>query len=162
MTTKEIALNECVKIADPTLREAVINSIEKSGDWVGAVSAFHSLYECPDDTAIGTSVEVRHMSDDRLDLRLELIREEFEELTESTKKRDVIEMADALGDIAYVVVGFALEMGIDLNAVVAEIHASNMTKLGEDGKVIRREDGKVLKGPNYRKPDIKSVLRFRD
>lgn len=162
MTTKEIALNECAKITDPVLREAVIKSIVTSGDWVGAVSAFHSIYECPDDTAIGTSVEVQHMSDDRLGLRLELIREEFEELTEATGKRDVIEMADALGDIAYVVVGFALEMGIDLNAVVAEIHASNMTKLGEDGNVIRREDGKVLKGPNYRKPDIKSVLRFRD
>ncbi len=60
------------------------------------------------------------------------------------------------------VTGFALEAGIDLNAVIAEIQASNMTKLGEDGQVIRREDGKVMKGTGYVKPDIAAVLRYRD
>lgn len=72
--------------------------------------------------------------------------------------RNGVEIADALGDLVYVIYGFALEMGYDLRAVIKEIHASNMTKLGEDGKPIYREDGKVLKGPNYVKPNIPAVL----
>lgn len=161
MTTKEIALAACEKIKDADLRQFVKDSLGE-GNWVNAVQAFHRLYECPDETASGVVEGLPYMSDERLELRLDLIREEVEELEEATAVRDEVEMADALGDIIYVVVGFALEMGIDLNKVVAEIQASNMTKLGADGEVIRREDGKVLKGPNYCKPDIKSVLRYRD
>lgn len=74
--------------------------------------------------------------------------------------RNGTEVADALGDLIYVIYGFALELGYDLRAVVEEIHASNLTKLGEDGKPILREDGKVLKGPNYREPNIPAVLGF--
>lgn len=161
MTTKEIALAACNKIADPELKQYVIDSINSRGDWVQSVKAFHRLYDCPDRTEEGLSEGLPQMSDDRLELRLNLIREEVEELEVATEKRDEIEMADALGDIIYVVVGFALEMGLDLNEVIAEIQASNMTKLGADGQVVRREDGKVLKGPNYRPPNIASVLRYR-
>jgi len=74
--------------------------------------------------------------------------------------RNGVEVADALGDLIYVIYGFALEMGYDLRAVVEEIHASNLTKLGADGKPIYRDDGKVLKGPNYREPNLPAVLGF--
>lgn len=71
---------------------------------------------------------------------------------------DLVATADALGDINYVVAGAGHEYGIQLDVVGDEIHASNMTKLGEDGEPIYNEDGKVMKGPNYRKPDIAGVL----
>lgn len=87
-------------------------------------------------------------------LRLELIREEFEELTVATNAMDMIEIADALTDILYVVYGAGHAFGIDLDACFAEVHDSNMSKLGADGKPIYREDGKVLKGPNFRSPDL--------
>jgi len=77
-------------------------------------------------------------------------------------KRNGREVADALGDLVYVIYGLALEMGYDLRDVIREIHASNMTKLGEDGKPIYREDGKVLKGPNYMKPNIPAALKWED
>jgi predicted HAD superfamily Cof-like phosphohydrolase len=73
---------------------------------------------------------------------------------------NIVETADGLGDIVYIAYGEALKRGIDLDAVIAEIHASNMSKLGEDGKPIIREDGKILKGPSYRKPDLARVLFF--
>jgi len=87
-------------------------------------------------------------------LRLELIREEFEELTVATNAMDIIEIADALTDILYVVYGAGHAFGIDLDACYREVHSSNMSKLGEDGKPIYREDGKVLKGPHFRSPDL--------
>lgn len=91
-------------------------------------------------------------------LRWNLIEEEVGELNEALGLGDIVEIADALGDIAYVVYGAAISFGIDLDAVLTEIHRSNMSKLGEDGKPIYREDGKVLKGPNFFKPDLKKVL----
>ena len=87
-------------------------------------------------------------------LRLELIREEFEELTVATNAMDMIEIADALTDILYVVYGAGHAFGIDLDACYAEVHDSNMSKLGADGKPLYREDGKVMKGPNFRAPDL--------
>lgn len=114
---------------------------------------------------------------DRTMLRLELIREEFCELLEAAGFNDAAEeiravylnpdidwnpdlvgIADALGDLEYVVNGAALEHGIDLPAVVKEIHRSNMTKLGPDGKPIYREDGKILKGEGYEPPNLEAVL----
>ena len=71
---------------------------------------------------------------------------------------DIVEVADALGDLEVVINGFALEAGIPLPSVIAEIHRSNMSKLGADGEPILREDGKILKGPNYTEPDIEGVL----
>ena len=91
-------------------------------------------------------------------LRLELIREEVEELTVATNAMDMIEIADALTDILYVVYGAGHAFGIDLDECYAEVHRSNMSKLGEDGKPIYREDGKVLKGPNYFHPNLKDIL----
>ena len=91
-------------------------------------------------------------------LRLDLIDEEVGELHEAVDAGDIVKVADALADIVYVVYGAADTWGIPLDAVVAEVHRSNMTKLGEDGKAIRREDGKVLKGPHYAPPNIVRAL----
>lgn len=165
MSTKarEAALEAARNIPDKDLALQVENSILYSNDWVGAVKAFHALYECPDETDLGVAKNLSNMSDDRLKLRLELIEEEYRrELIPAVEARNEVEVADALGDLIYVVTGFALEAGIDLNAVIAEIQASNMTKLGEDGRVVRREDGKVLKGAGYVKPDIAAVLKYRE
>lgn len=112
-------------------------------------------------------------------MRLELIREEMCELLDAlsygeaadairavvleadkieANEPDLVAAADALGDLEYVVNGMALGMGINLPEVVKEIHRSNMTKLGPDGKPIYREDGKILKGEGYEPPNLKPVL----
>lgn len=92
------------------------------------------------------------------DMRVRLIDEELQELKDALRNRDLVAVADALGDLEYVVNGAAIGMGIDLPAVVKEIHRSNMTKLGEDGNPIYREDGKVLKGPGYEPPSLEPIL----
>lgn len=97
-------------------------------------------------------------SDDRTALRIELIREELEELKQAIANDDIVGIADALGDLEYVINGAALEFGIDLPKVVEEIHRSNMTKLGSDGKPIYREDGKILKGEAYEPPNLQKAL----
>ena len=75
--------------------------------------------------------------------------------------RDTVETADALADLIYVIYGMALETGIDLASVLAEVQRSNMSKLGADGKPVYREDGKVLKGPDYFPPNVEAVLLSR-
>lgn len=92
------------------------------------------------------------------DLRTRLLAEEVQEYYDAVEAGDVIEVADALADIAYVVFGTALVHGIDLDAVLEEVHRSNMSKLGDDGQPVCREDGKVIKGPLYFRPDIGKVL----
>jgi len=96
--------------------------------------------------------------DDITDLRIELIEEEFDELKAAVFDKNMIEVADALTDLAYVIYGMADIYGIDLDACFREVHRSNMSKLGDDGKPILRADGKFLKGPNYSPPDLKTVL----
>lgn len=91
-------------------------------------------------------------------LRVALIAEELDELVEAFQVRDLVAVADALGDLAYVIFGAAVTFGIDLDAVVSEIHRSNMTKLGEDGLPIRDESGKVRKGPHYDPPQLRPLL----
>lgn len=93
-------------------------------------------------------------------LRYKLIREENEEYLEAALKGDLVEVADALGDILYILCGTMLKHGLQdkLDAVFREIQRSNMSKLGTDGKPIYREDGKVMKGPDYFKPDIATIL----
>ncbi len=102
-----------------------------------------------------------NLGDDALnDLRMQLIEEEYLELVHAVLavNPDPLEVADALGDLTYVVYGAALAWGINLEDVVGEIHRSNMTKLGEDGKPVYREDGKVLKGPNFEEPNLAPIL----
>ena len=117
------------------------------------VREFHETYEVPVQTEPGFP------SHDRCHLRQDILEEEWIELCEAQARRDLIEVADALGDMLYIIHGTALEYGIPLDAVVEEIHRSNMSKLGADGKPVRRADGKILKGPSYFKPDIARVLR---
>ena len=92
------------------------------------------------------------------ELRLELIQEEVDELGEAMEQRDMVGIADALTDILYVVYGTGHSYGIDLDECFQEVHSSNMSMLGVDGKPIRRDDGKILKGPNYFEPDLESIL----
>lgn len=91
-------------------------------------------------------------------LRESLVREEFNEFLDALWSGDMVEIADALADLTYVVYGTAVSLGIDLDAVLEEVHRSNMTKLGEDGQPIFRADGKVLKGPNFQMPNIIEVM----
>ena len=150
---------------------------EREGDDPEAlVRRFHHVYGLPIQTD-GASLER-----ESLDMRMSLIAEEFSELVgavygqaaraeiESTYRRavaaddgarDTVETADALADLIYVIYGMALETGIDLASVLAEVQRSNMSKLGADGKPVYREDGKVLKGPDYFPPNVEAVLRSR-
>ncbi|WP_432033028.1 MazG nucleotide pyrophosphohydrolase domain-containing protein [Streptomyces antibioticus] len=91
--------------------------------------------------------------------RGELLAEEAAEVAEVAVEGPLDRLAHELADVVYVAYGTALVHGIDLDAVLAEIHRSNMTKLGPDGQVARREDGKVLKGEHYEAPDVSAVLR---
>lgn len=99
-------------------------------------------------------------SEDTQKLRLELIAEELEEMWDAIENKDLVSVADALTDILYVTYGAGHAFGIDLDKCFAEVQRSNMSKLGEDGKPIYRDDGKVLKGPNYSEPDLKNILQF--
>ena len=150
---------------------------EREGDDPEAlVRRFHHVYGLPVQTD-GASLER-----ESLDMRMSLIAEEFAELVgavygqaaraelESSYRRavaaddgarDTVEAADALADLIYVIYGMALETGIDLASVLAEVQRSNMSKLGADGKPVYREDGKVLKGPDYFPPNVEAVLRSR-
>lgn len=93
-------------------------------------------------------------------LRYNLMKEENEEYLEAVMNNDKIEIADALGDMLYILCGTIISHGLQhkIEEVFDEIQRSNMSKLGEDGKPIYREDGKVMKGPNYFKPDFTTIL----
>ena len=95
-------------------------------------------------------------------LRVALLQEEVGEFITASEKGDLVAIADALADIAYVVYGTALTYGIDLDSALREVHRSNMSKLGNDGKPLIRDDGKVLKSVRYFPPDIASVLGLED
>ena len=92
------------------------------------------------------------------DLRKKLLAEEYNEYTTAEEEDDIVEIADALADLIYIACGTAVAYGIPLDRVFAEVHRSNMSKLGENGRPIYRDDGKVLKGPTYSPPDIKTIL----
>ena len=122
---------------------------------LAAVRAFHEAFglgiEEQPTVALG---EAKNL------LRYKLMREENEEYLEAANNGDLIEVADALGDMLYILCGTILEHGMQykIEEVFEEIQRSNMSKLGADGNPIYREDGKVLKGPNYFKPNIASIL----
>ena len=91
-------------------------------------------------------------------LRLALIKEELSELEDAIDKKDITEVADALTDILYVTYGAGHAFGIDLDKCFEEVQKSNMSKLDKNGKPIYNKDGKVIKGPKYFKPNLKSIL----
>ena len=99
------------------------------------------------------------LSSDKINtLRLSLIQEELDELTKAIKEKDILEVADALTDILYVTYGAGHSFGINLDKCFEEVQKSNMSKLGKDGKPIYNENGKVMKGPDYFKPDLSKFL----
>lgn len=175
------ALDLANKMPDSPLKDYVLFSLSSQADglWQAKVQVFHELFNSPVGPKPLTDNNVGHMSDERIKLRIGLIAEELIELcdaaavdlkisdgkfsmtTLSGVTRDAVEMVDACTDINYVVAGLAVEMGVDLNAPFNEVHASNMTKLGEDGKPIFRHDGKILKGPHYKRPQIDVVLGLK-
>jgi len=123
---------------------------------IGAVEQFHNSF------GLGVShIMKADLGKDKNRLRFDLMDEENKEYLEAANKNDLIEVADALGDMLYILCGTILEHGMQykIEEVFEEIQRSNMSKLGADGKPIYREDGKVLKGPNYFKPDIQGVLK---
>ncbi|MEM6781073.1 MAG: nucleoside triphosphate pyrophosphohydrolase family protein [Pseudomonadota bacterium] len=120
------------------------------------VQEFHETYDLPVKGEIDLSCEQTK------ELRINLLAEELDELKEALKDNDPIETLDALIDLQYVLDGAFLSFGLQDVKMEAfeEVHRSNMSKLGEDGKPIRREsDGKVLKGPNYFKPDMAQFVK---
>lgn len=122
---------------------------------IAAVREFHKAFKLNIQESPTVSI-----SKERKELRYELMKEENEEYLEAARNNDLIEVADALGDMLYILCGTIIEHGMQdkIEAVFNEIQNSNMSKLGEDGLPIYREDGKVLKGPNYFKPNIKAIL----
>ena len=122
---------------------------------LSAVELFHNSF------GLGVSKEIKaDLGKDKNLLRFNLMDEENKEYLEAATNNDVVEVADALGDMLYILCGTILEHGMQykIEEVFEEIQRSNMSKLDENGKPIYREDGKVLKGPNYFKPDIKAIL----
>ena len=122
---------------------------------IKAVQEFHE--------AFGLGVQqspVADLSMQKLKLRFDLMDEENKEYLEAAENNDLVEVADALGDMLYILCGTILEHGMQhkIEEVFNEIQRSNMSKLGANGKPIYREDGKVMKGPNYFKPNIESIL----
>jgi predicted HAD superfamily Cof-like phosphohydrolase len=122
---------------------------------IKAVKKFHKAF------GIGFEKEpVARLDDTKLKLRFDLMQEENEEYFEAAKNGDLVEVADALGDMLYILCGTIIEHGMQdkITEVFNEIQRSNMSKLGSDGKPIYREDGKVMKGPTYFKPNIAEIL----
>ena len=101
-----------------------------------------------------------NISSERTSLRFNLMAEENTEYLEACTAGDTVEIADALGDMLYILLGTMLEHGMQdhMVRVFSEIHRSNMSKMGKDGKPIRREDGKILKGPDYFRPNITKII----
>jgi predicted HAD superfamily Cof-like phosphohydrolase len=117
-------------------------------DLVASVAEFHRAFGVP------VKSKPEHPSQERRELRIKLLQEEWQEYLEGERKRDLVEIADALGDLIFVAVGTALEYGIPIEAVMREICWSNLTKVGGP----MREDGKILKSKDYVAPDIAGVL----
>jgi len=120
-----------------------------------AVKDFHNAF------GLGVNESpIANLSPQKLKLRYDLMAEENDEYFEAARNNDLVEVADALGDMLYILCGTILEHGMQykIEEVFNEIQRSNMSKLGADGKPIYREDGKVMKGPDYFKPNILSIL----
>jgi predicted HAD superfamily Cof-like phosphohydrolase len=153
-------------IRDPISKRSVLEAMhefatlhaqqksEMSIDMVRALREFHTAFNLPqrDTPTI--------IPDNEFQLRHKILVEEVGELSDAYLVGDIVEVADAITDCLYVLIGTALQFGIadKLEACFDEVHRSNMSKLGNDGKPILREDGKVMKGPNFVRPDLNKVL----
>ncbi len=123
---------------------------------INAVKEFHTAF------GLGVSTEMKaSLGEQKNMLRFNLMKEENEEYLEAVQNDDIVEIADALGDMLYILCGTLLEHGLQhkIEAVFDEIQRSNMSKLDKNGRPIYREDGKVMKGPNYFKPNFEEILK---
>lgn len=122
---------------------------------IEAVKAFHTAFKLGHSETLIANLGITKNT-----LRYNLMKEENEEYLEAANNNDLVEVADALGDMLYILCGTIIEHGMHhkIEEVFNEIQLSNMSKLGENGQPIYREDGKVLKGPNYFQPNIKAIL----
>lgn len=120
-----------------------------------AVEAFHNAFGITN-----RKKPIAFTNEQEIKLRYDLMAEENNEYLEAAQNNDLVEVADALGDMLYILCGTMLSHGMQdkMEAVFDEIQKSNMSKLGADGKPIYRKDGKVMKGPNYFKPNIKEII----
>ncbi len=123
-------------------------------DYIQMVADFHTVFDQKD----GNKPRLINGRDGQL--RYSLLLEENNEYLEAVEKNDLVGIADALGDQLYIIYGTILKHGLQskIEQVFREIHRSNMSKLGADGKPVYREDGKILKGPGYFKPNIKDII----
>lgn len=190
-STREIAERMVALIPDLDTKRICEKSLLMNPDIVVCVKAFHALYGMPVLRPSEAHEDFSHITKERLAMRFNLIAEEFRELIEAmdmkvemtflyqdeegewvrgtdlvdaivnTENRDLPDVADACEDLKYVITGFELEMGIDPHAVLEEVQASNMTKMGADGLPLKRADGKILKGPHYVVADAEKALRTR-
>lgn len=115
--------------------------------------AFHKAFALP-----MNPLPTTHVDGITAQFRIDLLLEEVNEFAEATHERDLIKLADALGDIVYAAYGAAVTYGIDLDDVLAEVHRSNMSKLDKNGVPLKRPDGKVIKSALYSRPDLGPVL----
>lgn len=123
---------------------------------IEAVKEFHQIFK------IGFNEQpIASLGEGKSRLRYNLMKEENEEYLQAVQDNDLTEIADALGDMLYILCGTIIEHGLQdkIEAIFAEIQRSNMSKLAVNGKPIYREDGKVIKGPNYSKPNFEAILK---
>lgn len=122
---------------------------------INSVKIFHEVYNLSYKDSPVADIGI-----DKINLRFKLMEEENQEYLEAAKNNDIIEVADALGDMLYILCGTIIEHGMQdkIEEIFDEIQKSNLSKLGDDGKPIYRNDGKVMKGPNYFKPNISEIL----
>lgn len=123
---------------------------------LNAVKEFHQTFK------VGfNEIPTATLGESKNQLRYNLMKEENEEYLKAVQDNDLTEIADALGDMLYILCGTIIEHGLQhkIEAVFDEIQRSNMSKLGTDGQPLYREDGKVIKGPNYLKPNFESILK---
>lgn len=119
-----------------------------------SVAAFHAAFGLPRQNRPNSQIPA-----DLATLRVDLLSEEVQEFAAASGLGDLVAIADALADVVYVAYGSAVTYGIDLDAVIAEVHRSNMSKLDAEGRPLLRDDGKVLKSERYSPPDVARVLR---
>jgi predicted HAD superfamily Cof-like phosphohydrolase len=169
-TTEQLTLDIDVPIPGPTLVVTIEeagtvsgmtieagpnprNPLAQLGEVLAQVLDFHEAFDLPREP-----LPTNRVADSLAQLRVRLLREEVEEFADAVERRDLVAIADALADVVYVAYGSAVTYGLDLDAVVREVHRSNMSKLDTNGRPLLREDGKVLKSERYRPPGIERVI----
>lgn len=150
-----VTISPAATVDDMTSHEyqTIARPLAELGQVLAQVLDFHEAFHLPREP-----LPTAHVGDVLAQLRVRLLREEVEEFADATERRDIVAIADALADVVYVAYGSAITYGIDLDAVVREVHRANMSKLDDAGRPVLREDGKVLKSPRYRPPDVPAVL----